>query len=76
MLWLEKDGHVLRFDIVIPTTKGALYCMCYKRANEMAMTATECGTKLNIIKAHDLLRHCSEEMTQLAAKSMGWTLMG
>ena len=42
----------------------------------MAMTATECGMKLNIIKAHDLLRHCSEEMTQSAAKLMGWILMG
>ena len=42
----------------------------------MAMTATEKGTKLNIMKVHDLLRHCSEGMTQSAAKLMGWVLTG
>ena len=50
--------------------------MYYKRATEIAMTATEKGTKLNIMKAHDLLGHCSEEMTWSAAKLMGWILMG
>jgi hypothetical protein len=31
---------------------------------------------MNIMKTHDLLRHCSEDMTQLAAKLMGWVLSG
>ena len=73
-IWIEKDGQQLCFDIVIPTPKGALYCMYYKRTTEMAMAVTDKGTKLNIMKAHDLLGHCSEEMTRSAAKSMGWIL--
>ena len=28
------------------------------------------------MKAHDLHGHCSEKMTQSAAKMMGWILMG
>ena len=76
VIWIEKDGQQLRFDTVIPTPKGALYCMYYKKATKMAMTATERGTKLNIMKAHDLLGHCSEEMTWLVAKLMGWILTG
>ena len=76
VIWIEKDGQQLHFYIVIPTPKGALYCMYYKRATEMAMTAMDKGMKLNIMKAHDLLGHCSEEMTRSAAKSMGWVLTG
>ena len=75
-LWIEKDGMEVCFNIVIPTPKGALYCMYYKRATEMAMAATERGTKMNIAKAHSLLGHCNEDMTQSAAKSMGWVLTG
>ena len=39
-IWIEKDGQQLRFDIVIPTPKGALYCMYFKRATEMASYAS------------------------------------
>ena len=48
--------------------------MYYKRVAEMAMAATESGTMMNIMKAHDLLGHCSEDMTHLATKPMGWVL--
>ena len=40
------------------------------------MAATVSGTTLNVIKAHDLLGHCSKEMTQAATKLMGWVLTG
>ena len=50
--------------------------MYYKRAAELAMAATKKGMKLNVLKAHDLLGHCSKEMTPLAAKLMGWVLTG
>jgi hypothetical protein len=75
-LWIEKDGQEIRFDIIIPKPKGALYCMYYKRMTEMAMSATDSGTRMNIMKAHDLLGHCSEDMTRSAAKLMGWVLSG
>jgi hypothetical protein len=75
-IWIKKDGMHVQFDIVIPTPKGALYCMYFKRTSEMAMSATDQGTKLSIMKAHNLLRHCSEDMTRMAAKKMGWILSG
>jgi hypothetical protein len=75
-IWIEKDNKQIRFDIIIPTPKGALYCMYYKRASEMAMAVTDQGTKMSIMKAHDLLGHCSEEITRTAAKAMGWILSG
>jgi hypothetical protein len=50
--------------------------MYYQRASKMAMSAMDQGTKMNIMKAHDLLGHCSEDMTWSTAKSMGWVLSG
>ena len=70
----KKDGQEVCFDIIILTPKGALYCMYYKRETEKALAATMSGTKLNVLKAHDLLGHCSEEMTWAATKLMGWVL--
>ena len=75
-LWIKKDRQEVHFNIVILTLKGTLYCMYYKRVTEMAMTATESGTKINIMKAHDLLGHCSEDMTHSAIKLMDWVLSG
>jgi predicted nucleotidyltransferase len=40
-IWIEKDGVEIRFDIIIPTPRGALYCMYYKRQPEVAMRAEE-----------------------------------
>ena len=31
---LEKGPYTLKFDIVIPTPKGKVYCMKFKRANK------------------------------------------
>ena len=50
-IWIKKDGNQVRFDIIIPTPKGALYCMYFKRGQEMAMAATSQGTKMNVMKA-------------------------
>jgi hypothetical protein len=75
-IWIEKDGNQIKFDIIIPTPKGALYCMYFKRKSEMSMSVTDSGTKMNITKAHELLGHCNEEMTREAAKNMGWILTG
>jgi hypothetical protein len=71
-IWIEKDGQEIRFDIIILTPKGALYCMYYKRASKMAISAMDQGTKMNIMNAHDLLGHCSKDTTWSTTKSMGW----
>jgi hypothetical protein len=75
-IWIQKGDDQVRFDIVIPTPKGALYCMYFKRGREMAMTATSPETKMNVMKVHGLLGHCNEDMTRATAKSMGWVLTG
>ena len=77
VLWIKKDGQEVHFDIIILTPKGALYCMYYKRVAEMAMAAAESSTtKMNIMNAHGLLGHCSEDMNHLATKAMGWVFFG
>jgi hypothetical protein len=73
-LWIKKDGQEICFNIVIPTPKGALYCMYYKRVGEMVMSVTDSSSKMNIMKAHNLLGHCGEDMTRTAVKAMGWVL--
>ena len=60
---LKNEEQEVHFDIIIPTPKGALYCMYHKRVAEMAMAATNSSTRMNIIITHDLLGHCREDMT-------------
>jgi hypothetical protein len=75
-IWIEKDGKQVHFDIVIPTPKGALYCLYFKRGCEMAMAATSQGTKMNVMKAHGVLGHSNEDTTRATAKALGWVLTG
>jgi hypothetical protein len=76
-IWIKKKGEQIKFDIIIPTPKGALYCMYVKRKSKMSMSLMDSGTKMNItMKAHELLGHCNKEMMQEAAKNMGWILTG
>jgi hypothetical protein len=50
--------------------------MYFQRKIEMSMSMMDSGTKMNITKAHELLGHCNEGMTQEATKNMGWILTG
>ena len=38
---LTKDGATICFDIVIPTAKGAVYAMYFKRGGEVANVVTD-----------------------------------
>lgn len=74
---MTKNGMSINFDIVIPTTKGALYCACFKRkrANgEVHGAALGEGTEMNINRAHTLLGHKSEDSTRKTAKQLGWRI--
>jgi hypothetical protein len=74
-IWIEKDGVEIRFDIIIPTPRGALYCMRYKRkpeavvrTEEIAMSAVD-QDDMSVTKEKDLQGHCRNDKAQLEAKS-------
>ena len=74
---LSKDGVIIKFDIVIPTAKGCIFCMyfsCDAHDGEIQGGSTEMGNAMIIEKAHRLLNHMSEDETRKAAKLRGWKL--
>jgi hypothetical protein len=80
-IWLEKGGVTITFDIVIPTPKGTVFAMYFKRDNttELAnpsMTGSEevQGPIMNIKQAHVKYAHTNEDNVQLLAKHLGTTL--
>ena len=62
-IWLTKGTKRIDFDIQIPTPKGVLFAMYFKRDTEIVGAATDKQTKVNIEKAHDLLGPADEETT-------------
>ena len=72
----ERGDLTINFDIVIPTKRGKVYAVCFKRTSEvMAVHAN--GTKervqvpLNINRVHAKLGHASEASTRETAKALG-----
>ena len=70
---LKKNDVEIKFDIIIPTPMGALYCAYLKRKIEMASVA-KCVTTLTVNQAHGRLGHMHEDRTRLTAKTLGWIL--
>ena len=73
---MQKGGMTVCFDIVIPTEKGAIYCVYLKRGGEMANVATaeddqQAVAAMSIKQAHDRLGHNNEDATRLVAKHLG-----
>jgi hypothetical protein len=82
-IWIEKDGVEIRFDIIIPTPRGALHCMYYKRqaevamrAEEIAMSAVDQDVKMSVMKVQDLQGHYSDDKARLEAKSTIGVVLG
>ena len=73
-LELQKGNQKITFDIKIPTKKGFVFRMYFKRTHEMAMAATDKGTKMTVDQAHAKTGHCSEALTRKTAKYLGWDL--
>ena len=71
---VEKDGNVVAFDIVIPTTHGCIFACRFVHGMELPAASTESGAKMSIWKAHGLLGHGNEELTRLTAKELGWVI--
>ena len=70
---MSKRSMVLTFDIVIKTTKGALFCAHLIRKEVVIAGASAKLTKsTSIDKAHRLLGHVNEEATRAMASRLGW----
>ena len=72
-LWLTKDGKTIKFDIVVTTNKGLVFCAYLKRKVELSNAAQD-QVSLTVNQAHARLGHMNEDRTRLTAKTLGWTL--
>jgi hypothetical protein len=72
---MRKGDSEIRFDIVIPTRNGALYCGCFmQRKREILGGAVGTGLELSIGQMHELLGHASNTTTRATAKAFGWSI--
>jgi hypothetical protein len=72
---MQKGSMTLCFDIVIPTDKGAIYCVYLKRGCKMANVATRgmgdpIVTTMTIKQAHKQFGHNNKEATCAMAKHL------
>jgi hypothetical protein len=73
---LQKGEHEVCFDICIPTPKGMIFAMYFKREVEVAAAATEKPLKMTMQQAHDRLGHCNKDLTRSMAKQLNWEVTG
>ena len=67
-------GSVISFDIVVKTSRGAIFAARFIRQSETNAASTEKGLSMNINKAHALLGHGDEESTRETARALGWVI--
>jgi hypothetical protein len=76
----SPNGQLIVFDIVIPTKKGRIYAVCFKRQNEIAAIHAN-GDKEKILptmsvnQAHAKFGHCSEALTRTTAQQLSIRLL-
>jgi hypothetical protein len=66
---LTKEDQEIFFDIVVPTTKGLLFAMYFRRNSEIAGAMTDIQ-RMSIKEAHDKLGHADENTIRKAAKAL------
>ena len=71
---IAKGDHVIDFNIVIPTPKGAVFACRFIRDTDLAAVSTEGQVRMNINKAHALLGHGDDNSTRQTAKALGWVI--
>lgn len=75
MLKLNKGGDEILFDIVIKTTKGALYCGYFERTTATEVNNIATGQiNINVQRAHQVLGHNNETATRKIAAYLGWKI--
>jgi hypothetical protein len=71
-IWLTKDDNEVVFDMKVPTNKGLLFAMYFKRGKEIAAAATDSlPRRMPIKKAHAVLGHSDEDSTRRTAAELG-----
>jgi hypothetical protein len=68
-------GQSITFDIVIPTKKGRVYAVCFKRQNEIAAIHADGKEEkipptLSVNQAHAKFGHCSEALARSTAQQL------
>lgn len=72
-MWIEKGDIKVVFDIEVPTPKGTLYCMYFKRKkdnNEVTAAIKNHGVKISEQLAHELTGHMDKEQSRKTMKEM------
>lgn len=74
-LELTKDKKKIRFDIVVRTKKGALFCVLMKKesgsADQEVAAALGPGTQMSLSQAHVMLGQPNFEATQAMMRNLG-----
>ena len=60
--------RVIKFDIVVPTEKGAIHACKFMCTAEITTSSTECGTRFSINRAHCLLGHQNKDSMHKTAR--------
>ena len=75
---MTKDNKLIRFNIILKTAKGALYCGYFVQ-DDGKLAAVGTGERpqvhMNVRHAHMLLGHCNKEATRKMVAHLGWELM-
>ncbi len=72
LIYITKDEARINFDIKIPTPKGVMFVMYFKRNSEIACAGADVKAKMSVAQAYDKLGHCSKDMIRKSAKLLGW----
>jgi hypothetical protein len=73
-IWLTKDSQTVTFDMVIPTNKGLLFALYFKREPKTELAAAFINPKpqrMPIEEAHNKFGHGDEASTRRAAAELG-----
>jgi hypothetical protein len=70
-IWLTKGKKEVKFDMKVPTNKGLLFAMYFRREAEIVAAATDKPQQMSIKEAHNKLAHSSEDSTRKTAAELG-----
>jgi hypothetical protein len=69
---MTKGDNKVLFDTIIPTNKGMLFIMYFRRETEISGAVTdELPLRMTIIEAHQKLGHAGKDATRKMAKELG-----
>lgn len=71
---MNRQSGVIEFDIVVPTSKGAVYACRFACSTEVVAASTEEGMKINMIVVHLSFGHRNENSVCKTAWELCWVL--